>query len=463
MNSSEGKLRLKDDGSFEYTARKCFTGDDTFTYRACYRDFDDMVSNQATVKIAISSGRPIKPEPKEDIYEVLEGEKLRVKEEDGLLWNDLGGSLLYVEEIFKDSGFEGDLHVDEDGSLDYDYAPGKLGDFTFKYKVCQDGWEECVDCSEGKATIKVLVNPDKPTSPPVPGSTTLKTTLGTVLTASLEDTTTYDERYTLEFSKFALVATFDGTLNADSDGSFEYGNAPAGEDVFTFTVCYEEWPDLCASGQQTIQTSGSDTDFPERTGVATFYELRWSGQVQGSTCAVVPTVTLSCGGEGILSLISLAGVGTNDNDMCQNSTLGGGNGALECNSNKPSGVVFVECRDQSSRNTTNRELYVNMTSEPVTCETGLGSSLSAIAHSMRLMTSCNNTWVESNMECTGTTLRDTSGKPVLCYDVAAITETIAVAPADISISSTDIDEKCRGDASAFEPATLVVVGDGTSS
>jgi hypothetical protein len=458
--TQDAHFRLKDDGRFEYTAPKCFTGDDSFTYSGCYEDFDDMVSNQATVKITITSGRPIKPEPKEDIYEVLEGEKLRVKKDNGLLSNDGGGSLLYVKEITTDSGFEGDVDVDDDGSLDYDYAPGKLGDFTFKYIVCQDGWEDCVDCAEGKVTIKVLVNPDKPAVPPVPGSDPLETKWGTRLTASLEDTTTYDQRYTLEFTNFAIVDSFNGTLNGDSDGSFEYGNAPVGEDVFTFTVCYEEWPDLCSNGQQTIKTISGSEDINTRSGVATFYELRWSGEVQGSTCGVVPTVTLSCGGEGVLSLISLSGVGTDDNDMCQNSTFV--NGTLECNSNRTTGVVFVECRDPSTRNTSNRELYVNMTSEPVTCEAGLDSSISTVAHSMRLMAACSNdTWVEVGMECTGTTLKDASGMPVLCYDTVALLETVAVAPSDISISSTDIDF-CIGDIDAFKPATLAVVGDGTT-
>jgi Bacterial Ig domain len=457
MYSSTGDLRLDDDGSFRYRARKCFTGDATFTYVACYKDFDDIESDQATVKISISSAGPDKPEPQDDTYEVLEGEDLDVSKSNGLLWNDVGGSLLYVDDITLDSGFEGSVHVDEDGGLSYDYSPGKLGDFTFKYKVCQDGWEDCVDCAEGKVTIKVLANPDKPTSPPAPGSVTYETNLGNVLLANLVETTSFDSRYTLEFTNFVKLAAFDGTLNGESDGNFEYGNAPVGEDVFTFTICYV---DLCADGQGTIETISSANDISSRAGVATFYELRWSGQVQGSTCGVIPTVILRCGGEGTLSLVSLAGVGADDNSMCQNSTLG--DGSLECNSSKTSGVVFVECRDQSSSNTSNRELDVIMSSEPVTCSPGIGSSLSTLSHSMRLRTSCNNTWVEDGMECIGTTLKDASGKPVLCYDIVASLETTEVAPSDISISSTDVDV-CIGDAKAFAPATIVVVGDGKSA
>jgi hypothetical protein len=56
----------------------------------------------------------------------------------GLLSNDLDGPLLYVEDgISKDSGFEGSLEVQEDGNCEYETVLGKLGVFTFTYKVCQ--------------------------------------------------------------------------------------------------------------------------------------------------------------------------------------------------------------------------------------------------------------------------------------------------------------------------------------
>jgi Bacterial Ig domain len=462
LHSSDGDLDLDDDGTFRYTPDKCFSGDDSFTYTVCYKDFDDMESNEATVKIRVSSssgGRPEIPKPQDDTYEVYEGEELRVSEDEGLLRNDRGGDLLIVDTITRDSGFEGSVDVDSDGSLKYESELGKIGTFTFTYRVCQEGWEDCVDCAEGKVTIRVVINPNKPNSPPAPGSFTYQTQLGAVLSANLVDTTSFDSRYTLEFTNFDQVGTFDGTLDAKSDGSFEYGNAFAGLDVFTFTVCYEEWPDLCANGERTIKTKSSASDIGQRTGVATFYELRWSGQVQGSTCGAVPTVTLSCGGEGTLSRVSLPGVGATDNRLCQNSTLD--EGSLVCNSKKTSGVVFVECRDQSSRNTSNRELYATMSSEPVTCEAELGSSPTTVSHSIRLMPSCNNTWVEGSMECNGTELLDASGKTVLCYDTVALAETTAVALADVSIKSTGF-ESCIGDINAFAPATLAVVGDGMS-
>jgi hypothetical protein len=116
---------------------------------------------------------------------------------------------------------------------------------------------------------------------------------------------------------------------------------------------------------------------------------------------------LSCGGEGELSLLYPAGVGADDNVMCQSSTLG--DGSLLCNTNSTSGVVFVECRDQTNRNDSNRELYAIMSSVPVICEAGVDESLGTILHAMKSMAFRNNTWVKGAMECNGTTLVDASG------------------------------------------------------
>ena len=460
MLSSNGNLKIRNrdgDGSFEYTAPKCFIGDATFKYNACFRNYPDLISNEATVTLTVESGRPGVPEPQDDSFEVYDGEILEVDAND-LLDNDKDGDYLFIDEVRENSGFEGEVDVDHHGGFTYTPTPGKLGTFSLTYTVCQDGWEECVDCKDAKVTIKVSVNPAKPKSPPTPASLKYTIKPGDILSENLASSTSYDTQYTVDFSNFVKVATFDGTLNTDSDGKFEYGNAPAGEDVFTYTVCYVEWPDLCANGEVTIETASSDSDIDSRSGVATFYEVRWSGQTQGTSCAVVPTLTLSCGGEGELSLLTLAGVGPDDNAACDNSTAV--NGTIICANNKTSGVVFVECRDQSSDNTSNRELYAALHSEPVPCDAGLGSSISTISHSMAIKASCNNTFVEAGMICNGTTLKDASGESILCYDTVAVSGTKDVAPDDISLWSTGVDV-CVGDASAFTPATLQVIGDGT--
>jgi len=367
-----GELDTNSDGSFEYTVERCVAGTESFIYKACYRDYPDMESEFATVTIQVvqDPNRPSPPGVQPDTYTVFDGERLEVSSSEGLLWNDAGGDTLYVTDaINRQSGFVGNLDVRRSGGFTYTPEPGRLGSYQFTYEVCFDDWE-CVDCRTTTATINVVTNPAKPENPPKAFEDSFEVVLGDVLDVTAPgvlDNDVSDSRYTLRVTNYDDEVIV-GTFNGESNGSFEYGNAPAGVQTISYTVCYEEWPDLCADGQIKLTTKSQvpvNSDTTSRTGTATFYEINWAGRPETECDIVEPSLTLKCNGNGILNLLD---IGVSDNSIC---TKAAKEEIATCSA-KRSGILFAECRGgrrgENGDDPSDRELIVEMSSQPVDCD-----------------------------------------------------------------------------------------------
>jgi len=252
-----GSVHLDKDGSFTYRIGRCKTGSDSFTYRACNVDYPELESGDATVNINIRNAqdRPGVPRAQADSYTVIEGKRLEVPTSEGVLANDVNaGDTLRVTDTDKQGGFRGSLDVRSRGGFTY-RAPNEIGTYRFNYEACHSGWE-CVACATGTASIQVVVDPDKPTSPPTATADTYEVVVGETLKVNASgvlENDSGDNRYNLIVTDYDTSAV-NGTFNGERNGSFEYGNAPVGVQTIPYTVCFEEFRDLCADGQISITT-----------------------------------------------------------------------------------------------------------------------------------------------------------------------------------------------------------------
>ena len=454
--SPTGDLDTHSDGSFTYTAERCATGFDSFTYNACYDDYPDMISNTATVTIEVTRdpGRPNPPGAGDDRYTVFDNEVLRVDAANGLLRNDAGGNTLRVENVQALSG----LDVNSDGSFTYTPTYGVTGAASFSYDACFSDWP-CVACDTANVIIAVLVNPDKPKTPPTLEEQTYQVALGETLNVPAPGVLTNVEAnndYTLVVTNYQTGGGFVGVFDGDDDGSFRFGNAPSGTEKISFTVCYEEWPDVCANGQVTIETKSlvpNVSDFSRSLGVATFYEITWAGRPEIDCEAVEPSLKMSCDGEGELNLLD---VGISDNSICTRST----DGSINCAA-KHEGVVYVECRDNQADTASNRELVVEMASQPVDCGANENTPIYWTYHAMWLNTWCDNDWVAHGVNCTGKLLQDGTG-PSVCYEDDA-TQGANAQPMSIIMRSTSYENCSIGPGAGSlsplpQPAMLEIAG-----
>lgn len=420
-SSPDGDIDTHSDGGFEYTAPKCWTGNDSFSYRVCYVDYRDMC-DEATVTIEVTEDRNNRPGPpgaQNDRFTLMEGQELDVSRSNGVLSNDRPdkGQELYVEEYDEDSGFEGSLEVRSDGRVRYSPVPGKRGSFWFSYRACYREWD-CVACRDARAEIVVEENPAKPNDPPTPVAEAYETTQDTELSISSSNGILVNDQKDSRYSLYVDSYDYDGggELDIRSSGGFEYtppSSSFLGTEIFTYVACYNRWPDLCATGSGTITVKvpspGNDGDSSPRRGVATAYFVRWDASDDESRHCdeVEPRLTLRCAGDGELNLLDLA---NNDHSNCVTV-----NGALRCSAMNE-GMVYAECRDGRADKSTRRQLIATLESDAVACDVDTSESfpLSWNYHVADVMTFCEETWSYKGMDCSGKLLNMTGGSTA-CY------------------------------------------------
>jgi VCBS repeat-containing protein len=102
----------------------------------------------------------------DDAYSVAEDGTLTVDATTGLLANDTGGSLVLCVASADQSGLEGDVTVNADGSFEYTPSSNFNGDTTFTYTVATIAGGICPSTGEGSATVTITVTPvnDAPTA-----------------------------------------------------------------------------------------------------------------------------------------------------------------------------------------------------------------------------------------------------------------------------------------------------------
>ncbi len=221
---SHGTLSLYSDGSFDYTPTTDYVGPDSFTYKA--NDGTDD-SNIATVSINVT---PVNyaPVAVNDAYSTDEDSDLTVATL-GVLGNDTDANsdTLFAVEVAGPSN--GSLTLNSDGSFTYSPDSNFNGGDSFTYKANDAMLESNI------ATVSLTVNSinDAPAAEDNSYSVDMNSTLNVPADGVLGN----DEDVEGDSLTAVLVSDVShGTLNLNSDGSFDYSPTTdyEGPDSFTY-------------------------------------------------------------------------------------------------------------------------------------------------------------------------------------------------------------------------------------
>ncbi len=212
-------------GDFTYTPNSNYNGSDSFTFRV---NDGAANSNDATISITVN---PVDDAPValDDVYSVGEDTSLTVGFAAGVLANDVeveGDSLTAVSFSSPSSGT---LTTDVDGSFLFTPDANFSGSVTFTYKA-NDG-------SNNSNTATVTINVSNPNDSPVAAADSYITDEDTALNIAAPGVLSNDTDGDANTLNAVLVSDVsNGTLDLDSDGSFDYTpNANFnGSDSFTY-------------------------------------------------------------------------------------------------------------------------------------------------------------------------------------------------------------------------------------
>ena len=154
-STSEGTLTLNADGSFRYTPRAGYIGNDQFSYRA--RDNGGVLSAAATVAITINNTNDT-PVAANDSYSTNEGQTLNVSRPNGVLANDTDADSDALTAVLVGAASSGTVMLNANGAFSFTPTAGFNGTATFTYQA-DDG---TVRGNTATVTISVAAVNDPP-------------------------------------------------------------------------------------------------------------------------------------------------------------------------------------------------------------------------------------------------------------------------------------------------------------
>ncbi len=147
-DSGNATVSLEEDGSIIYTPNQGFSGTDTFTYTLCDDDETPNCSTATVTMTVTDTGSPVA----NDDSRVVEIGSGSVSFATLLANDDLidDASISSVD----DSETNGEVNLEEDGSVTYTPSSGFSGEDTFTYTICDDDAE--ATCSTATVTVNVV-------------------------------------------------------------------------------------------------------------------------------------------------------------------------------------------------------------------------------------------------------------------------------------------------------------------
>lgn len=143
-----GSVEDNRNGSYTYSPKEGFVGEDTFTYTLCD---DDDTANCSTATVTITVTDEGNPVANADAYNALENTATTLT--DVLLNDDIIDDTVLVS--VDDTGTQGTVVLNNDKTILYTPQNGFLGEDTFTYTICDDDSPEN-SCSTATVTITVV-------------------------------------------------------------------------------------------------------------------------------------------------------------------------------------------------------------------------------------------------------------------------------------------------------------------
>ncbi|RFM31359.1 Ig-like domain-containing protein, partial [Chitinophaga silvisoli] len=237
-----GTLVLNSNGSLTYTPPANYTGNATFTYRAC--DGSGACDTAQVTFVVGSVNRA--PDAIIDYYTSNEDVVLNVAA-GGVLTNDTDPDNDQLTATVVTQPASGTLALNADGSFRYTPVKDFNGVVSFVYRAC----DASSACDTATVFIRVVNVNDAPLAVDDSYSTNEDVNLTIAAPGVLFNDTDVDGDV---LTTTVISTTTHGTLTLNANGSFSYIPAPDynGIDKFSYRVCDNGTPSLCDTGEVTI-------------------------------------------------------------------------------------------------------------------------------------------------------------------------------------------------------------------
>ena len=225
VDVTNGTLNFNADGSFDYTPNPGFNGVDSFTYRANDGQVD---SNVGTVTITVNSIEDL-PVGVDDAYGGPEDTPIDVLAPSGVLANDSDGDGDPLTAVLVTDVTNGVLVLNADGSFTYTPNLNFSGVDSFTY-TANDGDD---DSAITTVTLTISSENDAPVATDDAYNVDEDTSLlvDSLIGVLVNDVDSDGDPLTAAL----VVDVSNGTLNFNSDGTFDYTADPGFNGVDTFT------------------------------------------------------------------------------------------------------------------------------------------------------------------------------------------------------------------------------------
>lgn len=248
VGPTNGSLTLNADGSYTYTPNAGFLGTDSFSYEVCDDGEPGPMCDTAEVVIKVwtstlDNDRPVANNDNAATF-------VNTPVSGNVLNNDFDpdSDPLLVNTTPVSGPANGSLVLNADGTFTYTPNTGFEGEDEFVYEVCDNGSPQL--CDQATVTIRVTKDPNgSDNDPPIANDDAFATPEDKEIIADLSLNDSDPNGDNLIYDTTPIDGPFHGTLVMLNNGTFSYtpDSAYFGADYFSYKVCDDGTPSLCAT------------------------------------------------------------------------------------------------------------------------------------------------------------------------------------------------------------------------
>ncbi|MEM6844794.1 MAG: Ig-like domain-containing protein [Bacteroidota bacterium] len=246
---TDGALDFQPDGTYTYQPKIDFEGIDTFTYRVCDSGTPPACDTAMVAITVLPFNFP--PQTQDDFFSTNEDTEVT----GNLLTNDLdpNDNALTVAVAPVQAPAHGTVVLTANGTFTYTPEDNFHGTDELLYQVCDNG--SPVLCDTARLTIEVTPINDAP----VAVDDAFGISEGNLAIGNVLDNDEDPDGDDLTVAALVTNPTA-GTATVNPDGSFTYVPSEffTGEDQFTYQVCDDQNPNLCAEATVAIAITASE-------------------------------------------------------------------------------------------------------------------------------------------------------------------------------------------------------------